>query len=66
MKKERGILAIPEKSTVRKMCEEEKEIVIDFYLSDEYYRMQPGMKDFVSVKVAPGEKKIKLQKNCYY
>lgn len=62
LKKEKGILAIPEKSTGRKIGEEEKEIVIDFYLSDKYSRMQPGMKDFVSVKVAPGEKKIKLQK----
>lgn len=36
--------------------------MIDFYLNDKYSGMQPGMKDFVSVKVAPGEKKIKLKK----
>lgn len=36
--------------------------MIDFYLNDKYSRMQPGMKDFFSVKVASGKKKIKLKK----
>lgn len=57
MKKEKGILEIPEKTMGRKIGEEEKEIVIYFYLSDKYSRMQPGMKDFVYVKVSPGDKK---------
>jgi hypothetical protein len=62
LKKEKGILGIPDKHFHRTISEEEKKIVTDFYLNDKYSRMQPGMKDVVSVKVVPGEKKIKLQK----
>ena len=62
LKKEKGILAIPDNKKGRKLSPEEEEIVKDFYLSDENSRVQPGMNDYVSVRIKPGEKKVKVQK----
>jgi hypothetical protein len=62
LKKENGILAIPDNKKGRKLSPEEEEIVKDFYLKDENFRVQPGMNDFVSVRIHPGEKKSKVQK----
>lgn len=44
------------------MTEEEQNIVKEFYECDENSRIQPGMKDTVSVRVQEGQKKIKVQK----
>jgi hypothetical protein len=62
LKNEKGILATPDKKKGRKLTEDETEIIKDFYLADENSRMQPGMNDYVSVRINPGEKKVKLQK----
>jgi hypothetical protein len=62
LKKEKGILAIPDNKKGRKLSPEEEEIVKDFYLKDENFRVLPGMNDFVSVRIYPGEKKSKVQK----
>ena len=55
-------MAIPDNKKGRKLSPEEEEIVKDFYLSDENSRVQPGMNDYVSVRIKPGEKKVKVQK----
>ena len=62
LKREKGILSVPDKKNGRKISLEEIEIVHDFYLSDDYSRMMPGMKDYVSVRQTGGEKKVKIQK----
>jgi hypothetical protein len=53
---------VPDKKIGRKISLEEIGIVHDFYLSDDYSRMMPGMKDYVSVRQTGGEKKVKIQK----
>jgi hypothetical protein len=45
LKKEKGILAIPDNKKGRQLSPEEEEIVKDFYLSDENSRVQPGMNE---------------------
>ena len=62
LKKEKGILEKPNKKKGRAMTEEEKQIIKEFYESDEHSRLQPGMKDTVSVRVQAGQKKVKIQK----
>lgn len=62
MKREKGLLAKPDKKQGRPITEDEKEIVRDFYLCDENSRQLPGMKDYVSVRTREGEKKQKVQK----
>ena len=62
LKKEKGILETPNKKKGRAMTDDEKQIIREFYESDEHSRMQPGMKDTVSVRVEAGQKKIKVQK----
>jgi hypothetical protein len=57
LKREKGILSVPDKKIGRKISLEEIGIVHDFYLSDDYSRMMPGMKDYVSVRQTGGEKK---------
>ena len=62
LKSEKGILSMPDKRKGRAMSEEEKKIVTDFYESDDYSRMQPGMNDSISVRVNENKKKVKVQK----
>lgn len=62
LKREKGILSKPDRNKGRPMCEDEKDIVRDFYLSDDNSRMLPGIKDCVSVRLVQGNKKVKLQK----
>ncbi|KZR96857.1 Cc8L18.2-like protein, partial [Daphnia magna] len=62
LKREKGLLAKPDKKQGRPITEDEKEIVRDFYLCDENSRQLPGMKDYVSVRTREGEKKQKVQK----
>lgn len=61
-KKEKGIMGVPNKRKGRSMSDEEKQIIKEFYESDEHSRMQPGMKDTVSVRVQEGQKKVKIRK----
>ena len=62
LKKEKGILAIPNPKKGRQISAEEIGIVEEFYLSDEYSRLMPGMNDYISVRLQDGEKKTKIQK----
>ncbi|KZS00208.1 Cc8L18.2-like protein, partial [Daphnia magna] len=62
LKKEKGIPSVPDKKIGRKISLDEIEIVQDFYLSDDYSRIMPGMKDNVSVRQTEGDKKVKIQK----
>ncbi|KZS08330.1 Cc8L18.2-like protein [Daphnia magna] len=62
LKKKSGILAKPEaKTSSRRLTDDDKQRVIDFYVSDEYSRQLPGMKSVKSVKQPNGER-IKVQK----
>jgi hypothetical protein len=62
LKNKYGILAKPEaKTSSRRLTENDKQRVIDFYISDEYSRQLPGMKSVKSVKL-PNGKRIKVQK----
>ena len=49
-KNEHGILSLPQKKTGNPLSPEKVNLVINFYQSDEFSRMMPGKKDFVSVK----------------
>lgn len=60
LKTEKGVLSIPDKKKGRPITDEEKQIVIEFYESDDNSRMQPGMNDTVSVRITEGQKKVKL------
>jgi hypothetical protein len=62
LKREKGLLAKPDKKQGRPITEDEKEIVRDFYLCDENSRQLPGMKDYISVRTRIGEKKTKSAK----
>ena len=62
LKREKGLLAKPDKKQGRPITEDEKEIVRDFYLCDENSRQLPGMKDYISVRTRKGEKNQKVQK----
>ncbi len=62
LKKEEGILGIPDKIKRRKITQEEIEILHEFYMSDEHSRIIPGMNDYISVQVKEGEKKTEMQK----
>lgn len=53
-------MAIPNKIKGRPLSEDELQIVLLF--CDEYSRMQPGMKDAVSVRQPGSSKKVKVQK----
>ena len=46
---EKGILGIPESKKGRELPQDVLATVKNFYCSDEYSRMMPGKKDFVSV-----------------
>ncbi|EFX75283.1 hypothetical protein DAPPUDRAFT_108106 [Daphnia pulex] len=62
VEKKSGILAKPEaKISSRRLSDDDKQRVIDFYISDEYSRQLPGMKSVKSVKQADG-KRLKVQK----
>jgi hypothetical protein len=65
LKKEKGILAIPDPKKGRQISAEEIEIVEEFYLSDEYSRLMPRMNDYISVRLQDGKKKTKIQKWLY-
>jgi hypothetical protein len=62
LKNEKGVMAIPNKNKGRPLSEDELQIVSSFYKSDEYSRMQLGMKDTVSVRQPGITKKVKFQK----
>jgi hypothetical protein len=47
--KEQGILELPEQKKGKVLSEETSRCVIDFYCDDEYSRLMPGKKDFVSI-----------------
>lgn len=55
LKSEHGILALPEKKRGKKLSNEVKIKVLEFFEDDEFSRMCPGKKDFVSVRIN-GEK----------
>ena len=57
VKKEKGILAIPDSKTRSGLCPETNELVNLFYNDDEYSRQMPGRKDCVSIK-----KNVHMQK----
>ena len=61
LKKAKGILPDISPLKARKLSEESKTKVIDFYNDDEVSRMCPGKKDFVSVKNSEG-KRVHVQK----
>jgi hypothetical protein len=61
LKKAKGILPDISPIKARKLSEESKTKVIDFYNDDEVSRMCPGKKDFVSVKNSEG-KRVHVQK----
>ena len=61
LKKAKGILPDISPIKARKLSEESKTEVIDFYNDDEVSRMCPGKKDFVSVKNSEG-KLVHVQK----
>ena len=61
LKKAKGILPDISPIKARKLSEESKTKVIDFYNDDEVSRMCPGKKDFVSVKNSEG-KPVHVQK----
>ena len=57
-----GILADPRvKTHARSLTDADKQRVVDFYISDEYSRQLPGMKNVKSVK-KPNGKRLKVQK----
>ena len=49
---EKGILGDPDRKVRKGLAPETEERVINFYQSDEYSRMCPGKKDFVTVKLS--------------
>ncbi|XP_045030450.1 uncharacterized protein LOC123472639 [Daphnia magna] len=62
LKTQSGILAYPAAKTAsRRMSNDDKQRIIDFYTSDEYSRQLPGMKNVKSVK-QPNGKRLKIQK----
>lgn len=63
LKKEEGILGIPDKIKRRKITIKEIEILHEFYMSDEHSRIIPGMNNYISVQVKEGEKKTEMQKS---
>ncbi|XP_065652547.1 uncharacterized protein LOC136079843 [Hydra vulgaris] len=50
VKNENGILSLPGKKTGNPLSPETVNLVINFYQSDEFSRMMPGKKDYVSIK----------------
>ena len=62
LKSEKGVLEIPDKKKGRRIAEEERLIIKEFYETDENSRMQPGMKDTVAVRIEEGQKKVKVQR----
>jgi hypothetical protein len=54
LKQEKGILAVPDPKRGRKISPEEIDIVQEFYLSDEFSRLMPGMNDYISVRLQDG------------
>jgi hypothetical protein len=62
LKKSSGILTQPDvKISSRHLTILDKQQMIHFYISDEYSRQLPGMKNVISVKQSNG-KRIKVQK----
>lgn len=47
--RENGILEIPEPKKGKVLSEETKRCVVDFYGDNEYSRLMPDKKDFVSI-----------------
>ena len=60
LKKDRGVLAKPMQKRGKELPETTVKIIRDFYQSDDYSRLCPGKKDFVSVK--QDDKRIQVQK----
>lgn len=58
-------MGIPNKNKGRPLSEDELQIASSFYESDEYSRMQPGMKYTVSVRQQGCTKKRKFKKDSY-
>jgi hypothetical protein len=54
LKQEKGILAVPDPKRGRKISPEEIDIVQEFYLSDEFSIIMPGMNDYISVRLQDG------------
>ncbi len=51
---EKGILSSPNVKCGRRLPSETETLVIDFYMNDEFSRLMPGKKDFVSVRTSNG------------
>ena len=60
LKTSKGIFAEPDSKKGKNISEELKQKVIECYQKDEYARMCPGKKDFVSVRV--GGERVHMQK----
>ncbi len=55
LKESEGVLAMPGKRQGKKLAEDTKLAIEQFYEDDEFSRMCPGSKDWVSVRI-DGEK----------
>ena len=60
---ESRVMASPNAKLGRKLSEEVKKSVHDFYLSDEISRVMPGMKDCISVYSETEGKRVPVQKH---
>ena len=60
LKEEKGILAVPEKKRGKILSPEVVTAVQNFYEDDEFSRMCPGIRDFVSIRI--DGKKVQKQK----
>ena len=63
MKKTSEILAIPLPKKGKTLLQENVDLIIDFYISDENSRQMPGKKDHVSIKNNQHEQKCLVL--CY-
>jgi len=62
LKNESGILAEPHAKVGKALSGDTAEMALNFYQRDEYSRMCPGQKDFVSVKKADGTREQKQKR----
>ena len=63
LKKSEGILALPSSKKGKPIAEEIERKALEFYEDDEYSRLCPGKKDYVSVKIV-GKRVHKHKSNC--
>ena len=54
--KDKGVMSSPNSKAGKPLCEETVKLVKAFYHHDDISRVMPGIKDFLSVRNAEGEK----------